>query len=213
VGDLLVFADRGTDPVANLAREELIFDGVEEGSSPQVLRFWVNSECLVRGRARSPKYGWYRESVAAELGVPVFERATGGGVVYQDLGNLNWSLFLKTSGKLLSPRAVFESASNCVVEALKALGVPAYFSPPNRIDAAGRKVSGMAARSTVHTLLVHGTLLLETDLERLNMVCIPPEGCPPVSNVSEFSKEISVERATGSIVEHLKRSGFRPRMS
>ena len=149
--------------------------------------------------------------MAAMLGIPVFERSTGGGVVYQDLGNLNWSLFLKTSGKLLSPKVVFEEASNQVIKGLKALRVPACFSPPNRIDVAGRKVSGMAARSTVRTLLVHGTLLLETNLERLNSVCIPPEGCPPVSNVSEFSTEISAEKVITSVLERMTLSGLRPR--
>ncbi len=178
-----------------------------------MLRFWRNSECLVRGRAASPKYGWFREEVAARLGIPVLERSTGGGVVYQDLGNLNWSFFLKTSGKMLSPRAVFEQASSHVVEALKSLGVPACFSNPNRIEAAGRKVSGMAARSSIRTLLVHGTLLLNTDLERLNMLCIPPAGCPPVSNVSEFSKEISVEDVITRVFEGLRQSGFRPRIA
>lgn len=206
--ELLVYFDKTRDPVENLAHEEQIFKRVDDNKLPELVRFWVNSECLVRGKARSSKYGWYREELAEELKVPVILRETGGGVVYHDRGNLNWSFFLKTSGAFLSPAAAFDQGSKYMVKALGGLGVQAQFFPPNRIDVAGHKVSGMAAKSTVHTLLVHGTLLLDSDLVKLNQLCIPPVDCPPVANISQWVKDIDASKVAEALVHALGDSGF-----
>jgi lipoate---protein ligase len=205
---LKVYVDKGRDPVENLKREEDLFRGVDSGELSEIVRFWVNSECLVRGRARSAQYGWYNEALAQEMGVRVIERATGGGVVYHDEGNLNWSFFLRNSGRLLSPTKMFERASGHVIEALSNLDVEAEFSPPNRIDVQGRKVSGMAARSTPRAYLVHGTLLIRSNLGKLNRLCIPPPGCPPVANLDEWVPEIHQLQIARAVVEVLKESGF-----
>ena len=79
--EILVHLEEPRDPAENLSREEKILGMVDEGRLPEVLRLWVNKECLVRGKAKSPKYGWYREELAREMGVKVIERETGGGVV------------------------------------------------------------------------------------------------------------------------------------
>ena len=205
---MLVWFDRTLDPVANLAREEELFLLEERRGIPELLRLWIDSECLVRGRARSARYGWYREALAEKLGVTVIERATGGGVVYHDEGNLNWSFFLRNAGPLLSPTAVFALASTHMTRALGRLGIGAEFAPPNRIDAYGRKISGMAARTTPKTILVHGTLLMRSDLERLNRLCVPPEGCPPVANLEEWVKDIGPLSVLKALVEVLGDSGF-----
>ena len=205
--------DTGHDPVTNLHRESEIFRAVDDGRLPECARFWVNSQCLVRGKARNPRYGWYNEELAKDMGVQVIERESGGGVVYHDEGNLNWSFFLKINGSFLSPTAAFDQASKFVVPALGRLGVKAGFSPPNRIDVSGYKVSGMAARSTVRTLLVHGTLLLNADLDKLNRLCIPPPGCPPVSNLRRWSKNIDEQAVKQKISDILVQSGFSLRAS
>lgn len=205
---IAVYRERATDPPANLSREERLFDRVEKGEHPDLVRFWVDSECLVRGRARSARYGWYDERLAKKLGVRVIERATGGGVVYHDEGNLNWSFFFRNSGPLLSPTKMFERASAYVVKGLVNLGVAAKFSPPNRIDVHGRKVSGLAARSAPHAYLVHGTLLLHSDLGKLNRLCVPPPGCPPVANLDEWVPGIEAVDVIGAVLDVLKGSGF-----
>jgi lipoate---protein ligase len=209
--ELLVYFDKGRDPSVNLKRESELFKRFAEGVLPESVRFWVNSECLVRGKARSAKYGWYNEALAAKMKILVIERSTGGGVVYQDEGNLNWSFFLRTPSNFVSPTAAFRQASDYVIRALKKLGVQAEFSPPNRIDVRDRKVSGMAARSTVRTLLVHGTLLIDSDLERLNLLCIPPPDCPPVSNITEFARGVNPAAVAKAVVAVLKESDFEVR--
>ena len=203
-----VCVEEGRDPVRNLESEENLLRRVELGELPNLVRFWVDSECLVRGKARSAQYGWYQEALAKEMGVRVIERATGGGVVYHDEGNLNWSFFVRNSGPLLSPTKMFERASRHIMRALAGLGVNAEFSPPNRIDVQGRKVSGMAARSTPRAYLVHGTLLLRSDLEKLNRLCIPPPGCPPVANLTEWVPELRQSQVVDEVVRTLRESGF-----
>ena len=205
---LLVYFDQTRDPSFNLAREGELFRKVERGELPELVRFWIDSECLVKGKARSAAYGWYHEDLARETGVRVIERESGGGVVYHDEGNLNWSLFLRSPGRPLSPAKMFERASDHIIRALASMDVDAEFSPPNRIDVQGRKVSGMAARSTPRAYLVHGTLLLRSNLDRLNRLCIPPPGCPPVANLDEWVPEIHPLQIVRAVAEALKASGY-----
>ena len=211
--EMLVRFDRARDPLANLAREDELFQQVERRELPEQVRFWKVSECLVRGKARSAKYGWYRESVAKTMGIEVMVRTTGGGVVYHDEGNLNWSFFLRNTGGLVSPTRVFEWASVHIVRALAELGVDARFVPPHRIDAHDRKVSGMAARMTPRTILVHGTLLLDSDLEKLNQLCIPPAGCPPVVNLREWLPGIEASQVVKAVAGALKNADFDVKMA
>ena len=206
--EILLHFDRNHDPATNLRREVELFDRFDGGTLPELVRFWVNSECLVRGEARNARYGWFREDAAARMKIPVLTRATGGGVVYHDEGNLNWSFFFKGTGAFPSPTAAFAMGSRYVVRALADRGIDAQFSPPNRIDVSGRKVSGMAARFTTRTILVHGTLLIHSDLDRLNSLCIPPEGCPPVSNLSEWEKDVDASAIVGSVAAALRNEGF-----
>jgi len=203
-----IFVDKETQPAVNVASEDSIFGRVERRELPDVLRFWKNTECLIRGKARNPKYGWYNEELAETLKVPVVERSTGGGVVYNDLGNLNWSFYTEATGVFLAPETLFQRAAVFVVDALRLGGFDARFSRPNRIDVSGKKVSGMAARSTRRAHLVHGTLLIDTDLQRLNRLCIAPPACPPVSNLREWQPESDEEVLEAAIVERLDHSGY-----
>lgn len=207
--EIMLRFDKTRDPVKNLSREDRLFQLVDAEKLPELVRFWVNSECLVRGRARNRRYGWYHEKLAKKLGVRVLVRTTGGGVVYHDEGNLNWAFYFRTGGAFLSPTSLFGRASEHIVNALGNLSIDATFSAPNRIDVGGRKVSGMAARSTKHTALVHGTLLLRSDLDKLNRLCIPPPGCPPVENLSYWVQDIRPAAVVDSVVKVLGSSGYR----
>ena len=203
-----IYFDRTRNPVRNMARENELFRRVEKGELPETIRFWKNSECLVRGKARNPRYGWYHEELAERFGVIVVQRETGGGVVYNDQGNLNWSFISRRSGPLLTPTTLFGQASEYVVGALNRLGIKAQFAPPNRIDVSGHKVSGLAARSSPRTLLVHGTLLIHSNLEKLNTLCIPPPDCPPVANLQHWVPRIEAKDVVSALLEVLKESGL-----
>lgn len=206
--DVEFWVDDTRDPATNIAREEELFRLAEEGRISQLVRLWVNTECLVRGRARNPRHGWYREELADEMGVSVIERSSGGGVVFHDSGNLNWSFYVAGSGAISSPRAIFEGGSAYVLGALGRLGLRGEFAPPNRIDVVGRKVSGMAARVSPKGTLVHGTLLVSADLAKLNRLCVPPPGCPPVSNLMDWVPGVDIQTVVKAFEDFLSESGL-----
>jgi lipoate-protein ligase A len=190
-----------TDPAANLAMEQEFLREVDRGARPETVRLWINAQCLVRGPHRSHTSGWYHEERARELGVSVYTRSTGGGCVYHDRGNLNWSFYLRQAGSYVGYAELFRWCSAFVIEALRALDIDASFGAPNRIDVGGRKVSGLAARALRNAGLVHGTLLIATDLQRVEELCIPPLGCPPVARICDFNPSLTVEHVIGSIKE------------
>jgi len=187
-----VLIETGTDPVRNLSLEDQLLQEVEDGTRPESSRLWVSDRCLVRGPNRSCRSGWHLEEVADRLGVSILPRSTGGGTVYHDPGNLNWSFYLRRAEGFVGAARLFRAAAALVLEGLAALGIEGRFAPPNRIDVADRKVSGLASRASLGAVLVHGTLLVATDLEPLNALCIPPPGCPPVVNLRDLRPGLTV---------------------
>ncbi len=193
-----------TDPATNLALDLRLLREVDARTRPETVRLWVNEECLVRGPHRSRSSGWYYEERARKFNVPIHTRTTGGGCVYHDPGNLNWSFYVRHSDGYVGCARLFRSCAAFVIKALNALGIDASFGAPNRIDVAGRKVSGLAARALRNAALVHGTLLIATDLDRVNALCIPPPGCPPVARICDFDSRLTVTNVIDSILRALR---------
>jgi lipoate-protein ligase A len=97
-----------------------------------------------------------------EHGIHVVRRLSGGGAVYHDIGNLNFSFLTKDDGKSF---ANFRKFTEPVIQALHQLGVPAELSGRNDILVDGKKVSGNAQFSRRGRMFSHGTLMLDVDLE------------------------------------------------
>jgi lipoate-protein ligase A len=205
---LAVVVTATRDPAANLALEEALLAEVERGERPDTLRLWVADACLVRGPNRSATSGWHHDAEARRLGLSIHTRTSGGGTVYFDHGNLNWSFYLRRAESFVAGRRLFPACAAVIAVGLRALGITATFAPPNRLDVAGRKISGMASKANLGAVLVHGTLLVSTDLERLNAVCIRPPGCPPVVNLCDFDPDLTVARVRAAIA----RSAVPPEM-
>jgi lipoate-protein ligase A len=93
-------------------------------------------------------------------------RNTGGGTVYQDLGNICFSLIVENDQK--SVRENFQRTLNPIVEFLKSKNLNAQFSGRNDIEIDGFKVSGNAQLKTRDRVLQHGTLLYDVDLSKIN---------------------------------------------
>ena len=100
-----------------------------------------------------------------EQNIPVVRRMSGGGTVYHDLGNLNYTLITGQSGALDYDRCLAP-----VLRALNALGVPAQKSRTCDMTVGGKKISGSAQKIANGRVLHHGTLLFDADLTRLDEI-------------------------------------------
>ena len=138
--DLLI--NPSTDPAFNLALEETLAAEYPD----EFFMLWRNANAIIVGRNQNTAAEIDADAVR-ELGVKVVRRVTGGGAVYHDLQNLNYTII----GREASPEPV--------VEALRSLGVPAELTGRNDIFVEGRKVSGYARRLWRDRQIIHGTLM------------------------------------------------------
>lgn len=157
------------DAYRNLALEEAIFEAVEEGIAPPTVRLWRNPRSVVLGRFQHPLLEVDLEACSRH-GVAVVRRFTGGGAVFQDLGNLNWSFFVPKTSLPVDLLEIYETCSMAIIRGLGFLGVKSNYEPPNVVQVNGLKLSGMAACRRRRAILCHGTLLINTDLDILREV-------------------------------------------
>ena len=153
----VIYLETGShDPCYNLAFEEFVLQNRREG---QYLLLWQNDNTIVIGQNQNAEAEINRAFVE-QHGIHVVRRTTGGGAVYHDLGNLNYS-FITDAGD--AERMTMERFTAPIVEALRDLGVQAEASGRNDILAEGRKVSGTAQRLVKNRILHHGTLLFDAN--------------------------------------------------
>lgn len=144
-----------TDPAYNLAFEEYVLTHCREGD---YLLLWQNDNTIVVGQNQNTVQE-IDPAFVERHHITVVRRSTGGGAVYHDLGNLNYS-FITDAGD--AERMTMERFTRPVVEALTELGLQAEASGRNDILVEGRKVSGTAQRLTGGRILHHGTLLFDS---------------------------------------------------
>lgn len=153
------------DPWFNLALEEYLFSQVSSGQV--IFLLWQNDNTVVIGKHQNP----WKECRLPEMerdGCKLARRMSGGGAVFHDLGNLNFSFILDRDLYDL------ERQLRVVLEAVRAMGIAAEFSGRNDLVAQGRKFSGNAFRLDARAALHHGTLLVRADLEKLSRYLNPP---------------------------------------
>ena len=157
----VIYLETGSqDPAYNLAFEEYVLAHRTEGD---YLILWQNDNTVVIGRNQNAEEEIDRAFVEAH-GVRVVRRTTGGGAVYHDLGNLNYS-FITDAGE--AENLAMERFTRPVVQALRGLGLQAEASGRNDILVEGKKVSGTAQRLLNGRILHHGTLLFDTDPDKV----------------------------------------------
>jgi lipoate---protein ligase len=162
--DLLVPDMPGVDPAANLALEEALVRAIPPGP---VLRIWQNDACVVVGRGQR----LHREAnvtACAAAGVPVLRRASGGGAVYHDLGNLNITLAVSGWGPGLAG-----DLAALVAGVLRQLELTPFVTERG-VFAGTVKVSGLASQLTRGATLAHATLLVTTPATRVAAFLAPP---------------------------------------
>jgi lipoate---protein ligase len=198
---MMIFVDNEqvTDPRVNLALEEYLLRHLD--THEDILLFYINEPSIIVGRNQNTLEEINHEYVR-EHGIHVVRRMSGGGTVYHDLGNLNFSFITDYAP---SNFRNFRKFTKPVIEVLHGLGVPAELSGRNDILVEGRKISGTAQYSTSKRMFSHGTLLFNAHLENVSealnvkMDKITSKGIKSVrsrvANISEFMQETMTTQA------------------
>jgi lipoate---protein ligase len=146
------------DPTFNLALEEYVLKELD--SDEDFVLLWQNANSVIIGRNQNT-YEEINHELVKEHDVKVVRRITGGGAVYHDLGNLNFSFITKSLKDNLNNYRKF---TDPVIKVLNELGVPAEFQGRNDIVVDGKKISGNAQAWHKNKMLHHGTILFDADL-------------------------------------------------
>jgi lipoate-protein ligase A len=168
----VLFVDNlgSTDASRNLALEEYVLR--HRMGDDDLLLFYVNAPAIIIGRNQNT-IEEIAPDVVAERGIQVVRRVSGGGAVYHDLGNLNFSFMTRdVSGRFNR----YDRFNGPVVEVLRDLGVPAEIGGRNDILAGGRKISGNAQFATPDRMFSHGTLLVHSNLDDVTAALRPRPG-------------------------------------
>jgi lipoate---protein ligase len=197
-----------TDPRINLAIEEYALKNLDINES--YLLFYINEPSIIIGKNQNTIEEINTDYVE-KLGLHVVRRLSGGGAVYHDLGNLNFSFITKDDGESFHN---FKKFTEPVVTALHKLGVKAELSGRNDIIAEGRKISGNAQFSTKGRMFSHGTLLFDSEMEnvvsalRVKKDKIESKGIKSirsrVANISEFlSEKMTIEQFRSTLLDYI----------
>lgn len=155
---MIYIPNHSTDCYFNLALEEYVFSSLP--STHSYLLLWRNDNTIVVGKHQNTAQEINQEYVK-EKGIHVVRRMSGGGAVYHDLGNLNFTFITdQVPGKEFDFRAFTQP----VIQALSTMGVTAEFNGRNDITIDGKKCSGSAQYLRNGRVLHHGTLLFDSDL-------------------------------------------------
>ena len=150
-----------TDPYFNLALEEYVFEYLPKDESYFML--WQNANTIVIGKYQNT-IEEVNQKVVDERGIKVVRRLSGGGAVYHDMGNLNFTFIVdQNEVKGLNFRIFVEP----VVDTLKGFGIDAEFSGRNDILIKGMKISGNSQYVRKNRVMHHGCIMLDSNLDKV----------------------------------------------
>ncbi len=191
-----------TNPWFNLATEDWIFSELD--SNCQTLFLWRNSETVVIGRNQNPWVECKTDKMEQD-NIFLARRQSGGGAVFHDLGNTNFTL--------LSPADGYDKNANfnIIINALKKLGITAECSGRNDMVVDGKKVSGSAFKHKTDRCFHHGTMLVNANMAKLadylnpHPLKLAAKGITSVrsrvANLVEFNPKIDHKMLCDAIIE------------
>jgi len=182
------------DPHFNLALEEYVLKHMD--CEEDILLLWVNAPSVIVGR-NQVVYGEVNVEYCKKHDIPIIRRISGGGTVYHDLGNLNFSIISKHYQDVLKNYRFFTQP---VVDFLQQMGVNASFSGKSDLVIGTDKFSGNAQMYHQKKMLHHGTILFETNLDTLSKVLKPK-----TKDIASVAVDSNRSRVT-NVNTHLKTS-------
>lgn len=203
----LIYVDTSnTNPYMNLAMEEYLLD-VAERSQCLVVYFWQNQDTIVIGRNQNA-YTECDVKKAQQEKVFIARRKTGGGAVFHDMGNLNFTFIYS--------KAVYEQQQslNIVKNALCKLDFNAKLVGRNDLVINGYKISGSAFYSNDRVCMHHGTIMVAVDFDKLSSLLNVSKNKLSAHNVSsvrsrvanlrEFNKHITIGRVKEGLYDSFR---------
>lgn len=189
-----------TNPYVNLAKEASLL--YASPSPDRTLYLWRNSPVAVIGKFQNP----YKEcdlQYMKKNDIFLTRRPTGGGAVYQDLGNTCWTF--------IDPEFRPQYNTKVICDALAKLNIKANGTGRNDVEVDGKKVSGAAFRKTPHRSIHHGTMLMNVDLKQMarvltvNVAKLQAKGVDSVRsrvmNLTEIDPTINHDRFCSAIID------------
>lgn len=182
------------NPHRNLALESALMDAIKPGD--MCLYLWQNRHTVVIGRNQNAWKECRCELLQAEGGT-LARRSSGGGAVYHDLGNLNFTFAASPE------RYDLNRQLGIILDALASAGIRAEFTGRNDITVEGRKFSGNAFKHTKTCSMQHGTLMVSADMSRMSRYLRPSESKlkakgvdsvrSRVCNLTEFAPSLTID--------------------
>lgn len=193
------------NPYYNLALEQYLFDFVDNETC--ILYLWQNDNTIVVGKNQNIEVECKVEEFLAQGGI-IARRKSGGGAVYHDFGNLNFSIISKAD--ITSEM----SYQKIVTDAVLNLGLEAEFNGRNDIIIDNKKFSGNAVYDNGKVACQHGTILISSNIEKMTYFLTPDESklarhhvksvSSRVVNLSELEPNITVDIMKKSMIETTK---------
>ncbi len=202
INHLYTVSAAGSDPTVNLAAESVLLENVPSDSL--ILYLWQNDNTVVIGRNQN----YYRECNAANIAedhVRVVRRPSGGGAVYHDMGNLNFTFIAKDEDYNIAHYYAI------IIKALQKAGIEASLSGRNDLLVNHAKFSGSAYYHHHGSSYHHGTLLINSDLTKMPLYLNPDplklkaNGVDSVRsrvmNLSELQPSLSIDMMRNLLVQ------------
>jgi len=150
-----------TNPAFNLALEQYAFDVLS--LDKDIFMLWQNSDTVIVGLHQNTAQEINKNFIDKE-NIPVIRRLSGGGAVFHDKGNLNFTFITSEPDE---DKIDFASSCKPIADALSEMGIPVKFSGRNDMTVEGKKFSGNARYYRDGRLMHHGTILFDVNLENL----------------------------------------------
>jgi len=202
------------NPAFNLAVEETLLRQKDDHES--YLLLYINNPAVVIGRHQNI-YEEVNLKMCHDLNIPIIRRISGGGAVYHDLGNLNFSFINDNSPRQINNYHPFLQP---IISALNKMGVKAEKNERNDIIIKGYKISGTAQFTTKERMLTHGTLLYNADLEKARKLLTAGSKkhyyskskksfISSINNISEFTnKQADIMHFKNHLLDYLQKNSI-----
>ncbi|HEY4544131.1 MAG TPA: lipoate--protein ligase family protein, partial [Tissierellaceae bacterium] len=190
------------DPAYNLALEEYLIEKEES-----ILYLWQNDKTIVIGRNQNPYKECNIDKIKKDK-INLVRRRSGGGAVYHDLGNLNFTIISKKNNNNIEENFDF------VNKALNSIGIESVFNGRNDLHVLDKKISGNAFFEENNIFCHHGTLLVDVDMNKLSQYLtasklkLDSKGIKSIKsrvlNLKDLNENITIDLINDAFVKQYK---------